>query len=138
MDAWRLGALLALVVLTAQAGFAGSCNLFYSGLVNNNTTISTDRSEGEWSGTFELNYRPNDDWLLYGKFSRGNKAGGFNTGFLTLFASSAVEFDGEVEFGKQARGFAGGVRIFILLHVTSMSLCNGHRLAKPAVNQYGA
>ena len=69
----------------------GSCNLFYPGLVNNNSvTISTDRSEGEWSGTFELNYRPNDDVLLYGKFSRGNKAGGYNTGFLTLFAPTAA------------------------------------------------
>ena len=73
-----------------------SCNVFYPGLVNNNSVLNTDRSEGEWSGTFELNYRPTDDALIYGKFSRGNKAGGFNTGFLTLFAPEAVEFDGEI------------------------------------------
>lgn len=99
----------------AQAGFAGSCNLFYSGLVNNNTTLNTDRSEGEWSGTFELNYRPTDDALIYGKFSRGNKAGGFNTGFLTLFAPEAVEFDGEVlhnyEGGFKTTWMDGRLRI---------------------------
>ncbi len=78
------------------AGFAGSCTFFYGGLVNDNSIIDASRSEGEWSGTFELNWRPNDDLLLYAKYARGNKAGSFNTGFLTLFTPDSVEFDGEV------------------------------------------
>ncbi len=72
------------------------CGIVYGGLVQNNQTLSGDRSRGEWSGTFELNWRPNGDWLVYGKYSRGNKAGSFNTGFLTFFTIEDWEFDGEV------------------------------------------
>jgi iron complex outermembrane receptor protein len=35
-------------------------------------------SEGEWSGTAVLSYRPNSTLLVYGGFSRGYKAGGYN------------------------------------------------------------
>jgi outer membrane receptor protein involved in Fe transport len=38
----------------------------------------TRRSEGEWTGTGVLSFKPNDDLLLYVSYSRGYKAGGFN------------------------------------------------------------
>jgi iron complex outermembrane receptor protein len=36
------------------------------------------RSEGKFTGTGVLSYKPNDDLLLYASYSRGYKAGGFN------------------------------------------------------------
>ena len=52
-------------------------------------------SESDFSGKIQVNYRPNDDWLIYGGVSRGIKAGGFN---LPLFPIAADDFpfDGEV------------------------------------------
>jgi len=83
--------------------------------VQDNQRLSADRSRGEWSGTFELNWRPNDDWLLYAKYSRGNKAGSFNTGFLTFFVIDDWEFDGEVltdyEGGFKSTWMGGKTRI---------------------------
>ena len=37
-----------------------------------------------FSGKVGLDWRPNDDWLLFASFSRGFKSGGFNGGFLDL------------------------------------------------------
>jgi iron complex outermembrane receptor protein len=34
------------------------------------------------SGKVELDFKPNDDVLLYGSISRGTKSAGFNVGFL--------------------------------------------------------
>jgi iron complex outermembrane receptor protein len=44
----------------------------------NGVSIDDDRSEGEFTGTAVLSYKPNDDLLFYGSYSRGYKAGGFN------------------------------------------------------------
>ncbi|HEX8366075.1 MAG TPA: TonB-dependent receptor [Allosphingosinicella sp.] len=44
----------------------------------NSLNLSDERSEDEWSGTAILSYRPNSQFLLYGSYSRGYKAGGFN------------------------------------------------------------
>jgi iron complex outermembrane receptor protein len=44
----------------------------------NGVSISDRRSEGEFTGTAILSWKPTDDLLLYGSFSRGYKAGGFN------------------------------------------------------------
>jgi iron complex outermembrane receptor protein len=35
-----------------------------------------------WDGKLELNWKVNDDVLLYGSYSRGTKSAGFNSGFL--------------------------------------------------------
>ncbi len=46
-----------------------------------------------YSGKLELDWRPNDDLLFYGSYSRGTKSAGFNVGFLDqtlLFASNTV------------------------------------------------
>ncbi len=44
----------------------------------NGVSINSRRSEGEFTGTAILSWRPTDDLLLYGSYSRGYKAGGFN------------------------------------------------------------
>ena len=96
-------------------GFEGTCDFFYPGQVQNNMTMDTGRSEGERSGTFELNWRPNEDLLLYAKYSRGNKAGSFNTGYFTAFLPQAFEFGGEVltnyEGGFKSTIFDGRARL---------------------------
>jgi outer membrane receptor protein involved in Fe transport len=38
----------------------------------------TTRKEDEWTGTVALSWKPVDDLLVYGSWSRGYKAGGFN------------------------------------------------------------
>ncbi len=44
----------------------------------NGTAINGRRSEDKVTGTAIASWRPTDDLLLYGSFSRGYKAGGFN------------------------------------------------------------
>ncbi len=44
----------------------------------NGVSINSRRSEDAHTGTAILSYRPNSDWLFYGSFSHGYKAGGFN------------------------------------------------------------
>ena len=44
----------------------------------NGKSINDRRKEDEFTGTAILSYRPNDDLLLYGSYTRGYKAGGFN------------------------------------------------------------
>jgi len=60
---------------------AGLVNLTCQG--NSSSALNTlklkdHRKEGEWTGTAVLSYKPNRDLLLYGSYSRGYKAGGFN------------------------------------------------------------
>jgi iron complex outermembrane receptor protein len=104
---------------------APACNLFFGGTVqvgetreNTTTTFndfSLNRSEGEWSAVAQADYRPNDDWLVYAKFTRGNKAGGFNAGAAMLFTPEAFEFGGEIlnsyEIGFKADLFGGKARL---------------------------
>ena len=44
----------------------------------NGVSISDKRKEHRFTGTGVLSYKPNDDLLFYGSYSRGYKAGGFN------------------------------------------------------------
>jgi outer membrane receptor protein involved in Fe transport len=44
----------------------------------NALNLQDDFSEGEWGGTAVLSYRPSPSLLLYGGYSRGYKAGGYN------------------------------------------------------------
>ena len=44
----------------------------------NGVSINDRRSESEFSGTAIASWRPTEDLLIYGSFSRGYKAGGFN------------------------------------------------------------
>ena len=53
-------------------------------------TLSDSRSESEFTGTAILSYKPTDDLLLYGSYSRGYKAGGFNLDRSALTTSTLV------------------------------------------------
>ena len=103
---------------------APPCDLFFGGTVqvgeraNPNETqnpLEYSRSEGEWSAVFELDWRPTDNLLTYAKYTRGNKAGGFNGGAAMLFAPDAAEFRGEIlhsyEGGFKATLFNGKARL---------------------------
>lgn len=53
-----------------------SCNPAVNTIVNGDW--AGDRDEQEWSGTASLAYHLSDDAMLYGGYSRGYKAGGYN------------------------------------------------------------
>jgi iron complex outermembrane receptor protein len=64
------------------------------------------------TGKVELDFRPNDDWLVYASFSRGVKSAAFNSGFLDetgIFAANTpqtVPFDQE-KINAYELGFKG-------------------------------
>ncbi len=49
------------------------------------------RSDSELSPTISVNYKPNDDMLLYASFSRGFKSGGYNAFSITATDSAQYE-----------------------------------------------
>jgi iron complex outermembrane receptor protein len=71
----------------------------------NGLTLNDRRSEGEFTGTGVLSWRPNPNLLMYASFSHGYKAGGFNLDrsalggqlgpFPTAAAVTNLEFDPE-------------------------------------------
>lgn len=80
------------------------------------------QAENEWSGTASLAYNVNDDVMIYGGYSRGYKAGGFNmdrqgfsvTPALTSPASLSIyqtqfqpEFTDAFEIGVKSTVFGG-------------------------------
>lgn len=74
-----LGSLLANPALQAVAG--GIIGLSCQGnstIELNGQTLTSRRSEDEFTGTAILSYRPTDDLMVYASYSRGYKAGGFN------------------------------------------------------------
>ncbi|MGQ0533993.1 MAG: TonB-dependent receptor [Caulobacteraceae bacterium] len=105
-------------------GFATPMNLACNPAVNtiSNGSWTGDHEEEEWSGTGSLAYHLNDDVMIYGGYSRGYKAGGFNvdrSGF-TVFPSTTsaaslsttqLEFDPEFtdayEIGLRSTLFDG-------------------------------
>ena len=75
-------ALLSGLLATPLAGLAGG--LIALSCQGNSTSeldgvsISDSRDEDEFTGTAILSWKPIDDLLVYGSYSRGYKAGGFN------------------------------------------------------------
>jgi len=94
---------------------SGICTFFYGGFTQNNTDLNLDRSEGEWSGLLQLDWRPNEDWLVYTKLSRGNKAGGYNGGVVLSWLPEEAEYDGEIldslEVGFKSTWWGGRARL---------------------------
>lgn len=52
-----------------------------------------------WTGTFGVEWRPDDATLLYAKYSRGYKAGGFNTGTILPYPETDAEHIDAFELG---------------------------------------
>ena len=55
----------------------------------------TEIDEDLWSAKAEIDWKPNDDTLIYASISRGSKAGGFNNGPTNNFDPANVPFDSE-------------------------------------------
>lgn len=58
--------------------------------------------KNDWSaltGTLGVDYTPDDDTLIYAKYTRGYKAGGFNAGTITANPSTDPEFMNAYEVG---------------------------------------
>ncbi len=75
------GANAGAIPATAAPLLAGLVNLTCQGNSSsalNALTLADEREEDEFTGTGVLSYRPNSQLLLYGSYSRGYKAGGFN------------------------------------------------------------
>ncbi|MEZ6022804.1 MAG: TonB-dependent receptor [Hyphomonadaceae bacterium] len=68
------------VTFLQQIGFTTPMNLACNPAVNSiaNGPHSGNSDEEEFSGTISLSHRLSDDVMLYGGYSRGYKAGGFN------------------------------------------------------------
>ena len=74
-----LGSLLQVPALAGLAGgiIALSCQGNSTSELNG-VSLTDSRDEDEFTGTAVLSYQPSPDWLFYGGYSRGYKAGGFN------------------------------------------------------------
>jgi iron complex outermembrane recepter protein len=73
-----LSALLAGPLAATAGGIIGLSCQGNSTAELNGVSINSRRSEGQFTGTAILSYRPTDDLLVYASYSRGYKAGGFN------------------------------------------------------------
>jgi iron complex outermembrane receptor protein len=60
-----------------------------------------EHDEDSWSGKLELDFKPNDDVLLYGSISRGTKPAGFNVGFLDQNGIFATNTAATIPFGEE-------------------------------------
>src|SRR3546814_20717463 len=49
------------------------------------------QSYGNFSAREEIDWRPNDDLMLYASFNRGTKSGGFNNGFVAGAATDSSD-----------------------------------------------
>jgi outer membrane receptor protein involved in Fe transport len=61
---------------TAPAVIRSPCLPLINPLVDG--SYAGSRTDREWTGTVGLSYDVTEDWLAYGSYSRGYKAGGFN------------------------------------------------------------
>lgn len=80
-------------------------------------TFATSTSDGIWSARAQLNWRPQDDLLVYASWNRGTKASGFNAPFVPVFGDPAAvltykpeEMDA-YEIGFKSEWFDGRARV---------------------------
>ena len=64
------------------------------------TSIEDDISDDDVTGEVGVNWTPNDDWLLYAKWSKGFKSGGY-TGSFTSDPSQLAPFDAETLYAVE-------------------------------------
>lgn len=82
---------------------------------NQNTVGNLARlSDTLWTGKIELDWKPNDDVLVYASASRGQKVGGFNNGQVPFILPQDVQFGAETlyayELGLKATFLDGNAR----------------------------
>lgn len=54
------------------------CSFNSTAIGFNGTEPNTTMSEGQWTGTGVISYKPDDQFMVYASYSRGYKAGGYN------------------------------------------------------------
>ncbi|HMC91458.1 MAG TPA: TonB-dependent receptor [Allosphingosinicella sp.] len=99
-----LGPLLANPALAAIAG--GIITLSCTGNSSvqlNNVTLNDSHSEGQWTGTGVLSWKPTPRLLTYASYSKGYKAGGYNLDRSALGGATGV-------FGPRSSADAAGLR----------------------------
>ena len=64
--------------------------------------FADDTSDFLWSGKVQLNWQPNEDWLVYAGVNRGVKAGSFNAPLLTFLTPDEYGYDEEVLLAYEA------------------------------------
>jgi len=99
-----LGPLLANPALAALAG--GIITLSCTGNSSvqlNNVVLNDHHSEGEWTGTAVLSYKPTPRLMMYGSYSKGYKAGGYNLDRSALGGANGV-------FAPRSSADAAGLR----------------------------
>lgn len=89
-------------------GFAGTCDAF--GIALDTSTVG-GRSDGDWAGKIELNFRPSDDWLWFAGVTRGNKGGVLNA---TVGAATGVNLDSLQIEPEVLVSYEGGFKATIL------------------------
>ncbi len=70
--------------------------------VEENVGDLVNRNDDLISANVELHYKPVENWLIYGKVSRGTKAGGFNNGFYDVPTPADVQFEDETLWSYEA------------------------------------
>jgi iron complex outermembrane receptor protein len=104
------GANAALVPATASPFLQGIVNLTCQGNSSsslNALNLADERSESEWTGTGVLAWKPIPSLLIYGSYSRGYKAGGFNLDRSALGSPIFSPTDPR-QFGGRNAGFNTG------------------------------
>ena len=99
-----LGPLLANPALAALAG--GIITLSCTGNSSvqlNNVVLNDHHSEGEWTGTGVLSWKPTPRLMMYGSYSKGYKAGGYNLDRSALGGANGV-------FAPRSSADAAGLR----------------------------
>jgi iron complex outermembrane receptor protein len=99
-----LGPLLSNPALGALAGgiITLSCTGNSSAQLNS-VVLNDHHSEGEWTGTAVLSYKPTPRLMMYGSYSKGYKAGGYNLDRSALGGATGV-------FGPRSSADAAGLR----------------------------
>jgi outer membrane receptor protein involved in Fe transport len=113
--------------LVANPASAGLITLVCNPVLNTiaNGTYDTSSSENEWSGTTSLSYKPNDDVMIYGGYSRGYKAGGYNldrSGFQILPSTTVKPSATELHFDPEfTDAYEAGVKSTLLGGSTTLN-----------------
>lgn len=94
----------ALDVTAIAVSYDDSAEGVNSGVTFKANGFANRRLKNDWSagtGTLGLQWTPNDDWMAYGKISRGYKSGGFNAGGLTPIPQTDPEYVTAYEIGSK-------------------------------------
>jgi iron complex outermembrane receptor protein len=73
------------------------------------------QDQGDWSGKLELDFHPNDDWLVYASVNRGQKGGGFNASAIAGITAAVTPYRPEIltsyEMGFKSTLLGGTTRV---------------------------